>query len=358
MWQINYLVSNLVARHRGTLPVLIACAHDGKAAPDGVPERNGQSTPSGCDFEKARDLHAREVAVGVAQRMLEVFGEAPYVVSAEFHRKYIDVNRPRRCAYESPAARPYYDEYHDTLRAFVDEIRADNGGLGLLIDIHGTAGIDADPADIYLGTANGQTVARLRAADPRALWRRRSLRGFLEAAGHVVSPKQPEVPETPALSGGFTVRTYGSSHADGLDAFQVEIAAPLRTDADKRDALIEHLAYAIGNLVSRYADSHTLSAAQSVGLLSTDDALAVVADLRRRADSSDAGLRLGGLANHRGRVEIRHDPDSPRRAGVLVLFDEAGRDSFLWVDRQGRLRISATDPGENSQAGTVVGGQS
>ena len=110
------------------------------------------------------------------------------------------------------------------------------------------------------------------------------------------------------------------------------------------------------NLVTRYADSHALTAAQSIALLDSGRDLAVVGELRRRADSSDAGLRLGGLEKHRGRVEIRHDPGSPQRAGVLVLHDELGRDYFVWVDTQGRLRISPTDPGGNSRAGQLVGG--
>ncbi len=261
MWQIAFPVSNLVARHRGTLPVLITCPHGGTADVTGVLPRSGNTTPAGCNFERDRDVDTIEVAAGVAQRMLEIFGEAPYVVIAQYHRKFLDANRSRICAFEDPDAAPFYDEYHNTVRTFVDEIRTHNGGLGLLFDIHGTAGIPGDPAVIFLGTANGETVARLLAADPQALWRRRSLRSFLEAAGHVVSPRQPGVPETPALSGGFTVRTYGSSHADGLDAMQVEITNPLRTNPDLRQSLIEVLAYAFGNLVSRYADSHTLTAA-------------------------------------------------------------------------------------------------
>ena len=191
----------------GTLPVLVACPHGGDAEPPGVPPRKGSEVPAACDFEDARDLNTREIAEGVAQRMLEICGEAPYVVIAGWHRKFIDANRSRECAFKAEAAAPFYDEYHATLRAFVDEIRAENGGVGLLFDIHGTAGIAGDPADIvYLGTANGETVARLLAADPLALFRRRSLRGYLEAAGHAVSPRRPGDPEEPTLSGGFTVR--------------------------------------------------------------------------------------------------------------------------------------------------------
>jgi N-formylglutamate amidohydrolase len=261
MWNIDYQSVNLVASHRGTLPVLITCPHGGQAAPDDVPERQGQTTPSGCNFEKSSDLHTHEIAQGVAQRMLQIFGEAPSVVIAQFHRKFIDANRSKRCAFESPAAARYYDEYHRTLRAFADDIRAETGGLGLLFDIHGTSGVASDPADIYLGTANGQTVARLLAADPQALWRRRSLRGFLLAAGHGVSPRQPGDAEVPSLSGGFTVRQYGSSHADGLDAMQLEIIDTLRKDEGPRNALVEQLAFAFGNLVALYVDLRKQSAA-------------------------------------------------------------------------------------------------
>ena len=40
----------------------------------------------------------------------------------------------------------------------MNEIHAENGGLGLLFDIHGTHVIEADPADLYLGTDNRKTV--------------------------------------------------------------------------------------------------------------------------------------------------------------------------------------------------------
>lgn len=260
MWIIDYETIALVSRHRGTLPVILSCPHEGEGEPSGVPVREGSSP--GCPPVKiSRDRHTREITTGAAQRLLDIFGEAPYVVIAEFHRKYIDANRAPECAYEIPAtdevpaAQRYYDEYHHTLRDFVNEIRAETGGLGLLFDIHGTRVIDDDPADLYLGTDNGCTVARLLEVDEHALFRRRSLRGFSEAAGYVVSPKQPGIPETSAVDGGYTVRTYGSSHEDGVDAIQLEIASTLRNDRDKRAALIENLAYAIGNLVARYIDT-------------------------------------------------------------------------------------------------------
>ena len=65
-------------------------------------------------------------------------------------------------------------------------------------------------------------------------------------------PKQPGICAAPVVDGGHTVRTYGSSNEDGSDAIQIEIALPLRYDAEQRAALIEYSAYAIGNPVARY----------------------------------------------------------------------------------------------------------
>src|SRR5581483_11124547 len=261
MWNITYEEVNLVSCHRGTLPVILGCPHDGEKIPAGVPRRTRTGSPPGCPpFKTNRDRHTREIATGVAQRLLDVFGEAPYIVIAEYDREYIDANRPLDCAFEPPAgneipaAKQYYDEYHNTLRSFVDEIRAETGGMGLLFDFHGTRVIGEDPADLYLGTDNKRTITRLLRFDPQALWRRRSLRGSLgaEAAGYVVSPKKPDVKETKDVDGGYTVRTYGSSHEDGVDAIQLEIASTLRDDREKRASLIENLAFAIGNMSARY----------------------------------------------------------------------------------------------------------
>jgi N-formylglutamate amidohydrolase len=253
MWSISYSTSKAVSSHRGTLPVLLTCPHDGKIDP-GVAERTGRG--SSCPpLNKRRDLHTRQITEGIAQAVLDAVGEAPYVVIAEFHRRYIDANRSPDCAYDDPKAKPYYDEYHTTIRNFVREIRAESGGLGLLVDIHGT---DDAPSDIFLGTGDGSTIARLLQVDSQAMWRRRSLRAFLEAAGYTVSPQKPNVPEP--LPGGFTVRTYGSSNADGVDAIQVEIGSRLRADGLERELLTEVLAYATNSLLARYADSHTLVA--------------------------------------------------------------------------------------------------
>jgi len=250
MWVIAYEQNQLVSRHVGTLPVLLTCPHGGTAQPPGVPERTG-SSPGCPPLKKAADTFTRQITTAVAQLILETLGEAPYVVIADFHRKYIDANRSAACAFDVEAAAPFYAEYHQTIRKFIDTIQSDNGARGFLFDIHGTTTIEEDPADVYIGTDNGESVRRLLLDDPLAVFRRRSLRGLLLAAGYVVSPAQPRILETPQVNGGFTTSTYGSSLATGLDAMQIEIAQPIRLDTKRRKAFIEHFGRAVASITAR-----------------------------------------------------------------------------------------------------------
>jgi N-formylglutamate amidohydrolase len=201
MWTIEYEQTQMVSRHAGSLPVLLTCSHGGTAKPPGVSQRTG-STPDCPPFKISSDRFTKEITIAVAQLMLETLGEAPYVVIAEYHRKYIDANRSEHCAFEQPAAQPFYAEYHHTIRRFIDAIQSETGLKGFVFDIHGTTTIEEDPADVYIGTDNGDAVRRLLSTDPLAVWGRRSVRGLLQAARYIVSPAQPGIPETPQVDGG------------------------------------------------------------------------------------------------------------------------------------------------------------
>jgi N-formylglutamate amidohydrolase len=248
----------LVDRLRGTLPVLLACGHDGSEQPEGVPARSEEGLPANCAFNPSRDLKVADLTRAVAEQLQERAGEAPYVVIAAFHRKYIDANRSEECAFEPGPAQPYYHEYHAVLRGFVDEIRAENDGIGLLLDLHGSRRRENAPADIYVGTENGKTISALRkSTGDDALYRRRGLVGLLQAAGYAMLPSRFGEREHRAFTGGYTVETYGSHHAAGIDAIQLEIVAELRTNAQCRARLATDLVNAIASLLPRWFPSPT-----------------------------------------------------------------------------------------------------
>jgi N-formylglutamate amidohydrolase len=250
----------LVDRLCGTLPVLLACGHDGTEQPAGVPPRSGEEVPASCAFNPSRDREAASLTRTMAEQLRTRTGETPYVAIATFHRRYIDTNRSAACAFEADAAQVFYEEYHAVLRGFVNEIRAENDGIGLLLDLHGSKRREEAPADIYVGTENGQTITALReGTSDDVLYRRRGLVGLLQAAGYTMLPGEAGVKEHPSFTGGYTVETYGSNHADGIDAIQLEIVAELRTDTCRRLAVAADLADAIVSLLPRWVPSPTRS---------------------------------------------------------------------------------------------------
>jgi hypothetical protein len=257
---VTYSETRLVKRHRGTMPIILTCPHDGTEQPAGVSERTEPNNPAACgQFNTNRDVNAGDIAERVAQRILETTGLSPYVVAARFRRLFIDANRERACAFQDADAGPFYDEYHDRIGGYVRELLAQNDGRGFLFDIHGTGVIAEDPADLYLGTAGGATLSL---GFPRArLFARHGLHGLLSAVrrtpvppmgstfSYRVSPADAETAETGAVNGGFTVRNQNKQ----MNCVQIEVAKPLRDDDTLRDALVEDLAAAIPNFVRRYA---------------------------------------------------------------------------------------------------------
>ena len=174
MRNIDYAENLLVSRHQGSMPLILTCPHGGDKQPPRVTKkRTGTGLSAYCRFETNTDRFTRTIARGVAQFLFDVFGETPYVVMADFDRAYIDANRSKPCAFEDRDAEEFYNEYHNTIRGFVDEVRSDNGGMGLLIDVHGTTRLNSDPADIYPGTLNGASVGNLVKRDPLSMTRRR-----------------------------------------------------------------------------------------------------------------------------------------------------------------------------------------
>jgi hypothetical protein len=261
---VTYSETRLVKRHQGTMPIILTCPHDGTEQPPGVTERTETNNPAGCGaFKAARDEQAADVTERVAQRILETTGLSPYVVIARFRRRFIDANRERACAFveaTAAAAAPFYDEYHDTIKAFVRELLTENDGRGFLFDMHGTRVLAGDEADLYLGTDNGGSLSRGFSRD--LLFARHGLHGLLSAVRrptltppdgpvfqYAVSPANADATENPAVDGGFTVRTQSAQ----LNCVQIEIAQPVREDETRRGLLVEDLAAAIPNFVRRHA---------------------------------------------------------------------------------------------------------
>lgn len=256
---VTYAERRLVKRHRGTMPVILTSPHGGSESPPNVDERKDSETPAGCDFTTCRDNETATITQAVAQKILDMTGLSPYVVIANYHRKFIDANRDATCAFTDSDAQPFYDEYHNRIDGYINQILSQNQNRGFLFDIHGTTVIDDDPADVYLGTANGGSL--VDDFDRKNIFMQHGLHGLLrfsrrqkvvggnvELFRYVVSPADEKATETSEVSGGFTVRHYGTR----INCIQIEIANTIRDDDENRGFFVEDLALAIINSVRRY----------------------------------------------------------------------------------------------------------
>ena len=229
------LPAELVVVERGTLPIILTAPHGGREVIPGVAPRDIKRAGMAEDSRKwggavtSVDGNTDVLALRMAAEIRRLTGQAPYLVVAKFHRKYIDANRPAELAFDSPAALPYYDLYHRSIREFIDEVLRTHSA-GLLIDVHGQ---NKDPGVLMRGTVNGKTVHKLvRRAGVSAITGPEGLFGRLEANGFKVFPANSEGlrarSEDAGLNGGYTTRLYGSDNAGGIDSVQFEFGTVYR----------------------------------------------------------------------------------------------------------------------------------
>jgi len=245
------------------MPIILTCPHDGSETPHDVRERERDNTPADCRFTTGRDKETALITQSVAQKILDLTGISPYVVIARFHRRFIDANRRPDCAFTDSDAQRFYDEYHNRISGYVNQLLLQNENRGFLFDIHGFTEAEDDDVDIALGTANGGS---LRPEFDRAnIFMQHGLHGLLKWSRHLtilnppvptpavfqyrVSPADGAATEIGRLNGGFTVRNYSSA----LNCIQIEVANTIRDERKKRNFLIEDLAFSMINFVRRYA---------------------------------------------------------------------------------------------------------
>ena len=225
--------ADLVLVQPGTLPIILAAPHGGRMAVPGVgPRAIPPRPPEDTSFVTTVDPETDLLALGIAERIKALTQRDVYLVVARFDRKYIDANRAPGIAFDQPAAKPYYDFYHRSIRRFVDAIRTRHPH-GLLIDVHGQIKI---PDSLVRGTLNGRAVRQLLArGGVEAVTGPKGLFGQLERNGFRVFPDNSVPPagrsEDAGFNGGHTVDLYGSHRPQGIDAVQFEFGAEYRRKA-------------------------------------------------------------------------------------------------------------------------------
>lgn len=251
---------NFVTFFKGELPIILLAPHGGTKKPEDIQEprdkEKGYKTRSTETFSDEFDENTFELTWRLADKIYETQLEAPYVVTADFSRQYVDVDRDNKLlgthdlpyenhAYDDPAGQKYYDQYHSKIREYVEDIKDRFDGEGLLFDIHGSVlqnnkiivgMVTYDPIDFQRNFRRGHVsvdslIARF-GFDP--LYHPDT--GFLSALhgkplpGGILTEVMPgDRFQRASLSGGLTVITYGSNRPGGINAFHLECSQKLRT---------------------------------------------------------------------------------------------------------------------------------
>lgn len=248
----------LVYIREGNWPIILSAPHGGTLPIPDAPLRTGeqflQRRGVKNDFSTAFDRNTDKITLAIADEIEKLTGHRPYVVVANFSRRYCDANRVPEQAYECDAAKEVYETYHNAIVQFRRQIIA-KWKRGLIIDIHGQ-GRSGQAEKIIRGTADWTSVRHLvEEFGKESLIGPEGLLGMMAADGIQFTPdvSRPNDPEYAALNGGFITRNYGSYQGGAFDAIQFEIGTTLRKD-DRYPEIARKTAAA----VAAFTKSHLL----------------------------------------------------------------------------------------------------
>ena len=241
---------------------IITCPHHGPDQPSGVSKiREKAKLPPEPICKKSQfiienDSFTSIIATGIADYMEVISGKRPSLFIGKYHRKYIDMNRKRECAYEVKQAKQFYDEYHQSISKHVQNIcfkNKDKSIIGYLYDIHGRIVDEQTPENIAIGTENGDTIKRLIGINPDALWDETGLIKILQEQGYTTNPMKKSQYESTRYNGGYIINNHDCLRAkNGLQRIQLEIDRPYRKEPPLRNKLIYYLTWNMLIMGSRY----------------------------------------------------------------------------------------------------------
>jgi len=248
----THIEENNISENPDILPVILTCPHDGDFVPADVPEREDP----GCSerFTIIGDAHTTQLTNEIADNIYRLSTKHVYVEIGIIKRNRCDLNRRPECAYEKlpahlklPAKLCYY-RYHDSILTKIKEIQHQNyfnHKLGMLIDIHGFLSTKKHPADVIVGTENGDTLKAASQLNIDIKWDTKN--GFLtwlKKKGYHTDPVEPgEDNENPEFTGGITVEN--SAKQVNFIGLQFETASKIRSIESERKKLAQDVAASI-----------------------------------------------------------------------------------------------------------------
>ena len=303
-------VDKLLTVKQGTLPIILSVPHGGKHPIPNATIRKGVGV---AKFVTVRDGWTDELAEKIGAALEKKLAGKPHLVIARFERKYVDVNRPAKDAYESDAAKSFYDAYHKALKSARDEVERD-WGRGLVIDVHGQG---VEPNAIFRGTSNWESVShlttrfgKLAVTGPKGVFGVLGKRGVSIIPANDSANKEDAVGDRKQDGEGEEPRTAVAAGEQGADA----------DDDQKGEAELDTPTFIDG-----------VSAVEEQGEAGTDERPAGAVGVGRGAggavDGVPDGKAAGPTENRRERVGERGE-HGHRNGGVQLGAEQGARNGM------------------------------
>ena len=198
------------------------------------------------------------------QALFDLTGSYPAAILNELHRRKFDANRDKpEASFGVPDVEAAFDLYHQ----YIEEAKADYGGMGLFFDVHGhghtlqmaelgylISGSDLDAGNLNVDSSSIKNLAGYVSISFEELLRGpTSFGGYLQAEGYdsVPGTDYPGPDGNPYFSGGFNTRQHGSRDGGVTDAIQIESARSHR-EMPERENYVQALALSM----KQYLDAH------------------------------------------------------------------------------------------------------
>ena len=220
--------------YKGDIPIILVVSHDGRNVFNFLPIRQDSTD----NFNIKNDLNTQKIGKSIYDEVYKTFKHKPSLLINNIHRKYVDLNRHPKFAYESYRGEIIYQEYHKFLIQEVNRILEVFDKV-YLFDIHGFA---HDEIDIVLSTRNHTTVMQSDMAN--IFNSKNSIYNELARIGLNTQINNP-------FYGGFTVKNINKRNKDqNISAIQIELGNKIRFNKTTQQLFIK----SFSNMIYKMAE--------------------------------------------------------------------------------------------------------
>lgn len=219
--------------YKGDIPIILIVSHDGKNEFNFLPIRKDSTR----NFNIKNDLNTKSIGQNIYNEIFNSFNQKPTLIINNIHRKYVDLNREPKYAYESYRGKIIHHNYHYKINREVQRLIQKYNKV-FIFDIHGFA---HNEIDIVLSTRNHKTI--MKSDRDFFFTSKNSIYKNLVNTGFKVQINKP-------FYGGYTIKNIKEKNKDkNISLIQLELGNEIRFNKSIENKFINLFSTMIFKLV-------------------------------------------------------------------------------------------------------------